>query len=134
MKIWFDRKVLIMSSMFYDASPEIFARARSLRANMTKEETRLWELLKTHYKNYKFRRQHPMGPYIADFYCHKLKLVIELDGKHHLEDENQMVYDRQRDEDMKKWGVTILRYPNSVNHDLISNEINRMISQFPPTP
>ncbi len=71
-----------------------------------------------------------MGPYIADFYCHKLKLVIELDGKHHFEDINQMVYDKQRVEDMMKWGVKVLRYTNKISHEIILTDIENIISDF----
>ena len=54
---------------------------KMLRKNMTKEEVKLWCILKSkNFNNYKFRRQHGIGPYIVDFYCPKLKLVVELDG------------------------------------------------------
>jgi very-short-patch-repair endonuclease len=79
------------SKMFHDASPEIFSRAKSLRQNMTSSELNLCELIKVRYNKYKFRLQHPIGPYIADFYCHKLKLVIELDGRHHTDDKCQKI-------------------------------------------
>lgn len=123
-----------MSEMFYGASPEIFARARSLRQNMTEFELKIWELLKNKYQGYKFRRQHPMGPYIADFYCHKLKLVIELDGSHHYIDKNQKKSDEERDANMKKWGIRVLRYPNHINPENIFSEIEKIISLPPPTP
>ena len=114
--------------MFYGASPEIFSKAKSLRNNSTQSESRIWLLIKYRYKNFKFRRKHPMGPYIADFYCHKLKLVIELDGKHHFENTNQIAYDKQRDDDMTKWGIKVLRYPNCTSHDIILNDIDNLIS------
>lgn len=114
--------------MFYGALPEIFSKAKSLRSNTTQSESRIWLLIKDRYKNFKFRRQHPMGPYIADFYCHKLKLVIELDGKHHFEDTNRMAYDKQRDDDMIKWGVKVMRYANGTSHGIILNDIDNLIS------
>jgi cyclase len=70
-------------TMFYGASKIIFERAKALRNNVTAEEMVLWEYLRTNPFGYKFRRQHPLGIFIADFYCHKLKLVIELDGSIH---------------------------------------------------
>ena len=116
--------------MFYGASPEIFSKAKALRNNTTQSESRIWLLIKDRYKNFKFRRQHPMGPYIADFYCHKLKLVIELDGKHHFKDTNQISHDEQRDNDMMKWGVKVLRYPNKISHEIILTDIENIISDF----
>ena len=118
------------SDMFHDASPETFARAKSLRQNMTSSELNLWELIKVRYSQYKFRRQHPMGPYIADFYCHKLKLVIELDGHHHFEDKSQISADKQRDEDIRKWGIKVLRYPNNTNPEIIFRDIDSIISTY----
>jgi len=71
--------------MFYGASPLIFERAKELRKRMTETENILWNALRRkNRKGYKFRRQHPMSTYIADFYCHQLKLVIEIDGGYHL--------------------------------------------------
>lgn len=70
--------------MFYSAPPYAFERARELRMNMTQAEEILWEHLKKKQLNgYKFRRQHPVFKFIVDFYCHKAKLVVELDGEYH---------------------------------------------------
>ena len=71
-------------NLFYGASPEIPRRARELRKRMTPCEKILWERLKGKYLlDYKFRRQHPIYKYIVDFYCHQLRLVIEVDGSVH---------------------------------------------------
>ena len=84
-------------------------RALSLRKKETFTEKRLWRMLRNrNYNNLKFRRQHPIPPYIADFYCHELKLVIELDGISH-DDSEQIKYDRRRDEFMRNKGLTIIR-------------------------
>ena len=120
--------------MFYGASPEIFSKAKSLRSNTTQTENLIWDLVKDRFKNFKFRRQHPMGPYIADFYCHKLKLVIELDGKHHFENESQRAYDAQRDTDMKNWDITVLRYSNHTSPQIILKDIENIINQYLPAP
>lgn len=67
--------------MFYGAPPYIFEKARKLRETMTPAEQILWKYLKKRQlKGCKFRRQHPLSEFIADFYCHSLKLVIEVDG------------------------------------------------------
>lgn len=69
--------------MFNQAHPLIFENAKVLRKNMTEGEKVLWGYLKGGLNGLKFRRQHPIGIYIADFYCHSVKLIIELDGKIH---------------------------------------------------
>ena len=66
--------------MFYKADPLVFENARKLRNNLTPAEQTFWLRLKEQFPAYKFRRQHPISIYIADFYCHKLKLVIEIDN------------------------------------------------------
>jgi cyclase len=68
--------------LFLGANAEIFANAKKLRYNMTPAENMLWGYLNLK-TNLKFRRQHPLGDYIADFYCHQHKLVIEIDGSIH---------------------------------------------------
>lgn len=69
--------------MFYSAGPLIFQRAREPRHNPTDAERILWLHLRTRPKGQKFRRQHPIGNDIVDFYFHQLKLVIEFDGSIH---------------------------------------------------
>lgn len=69
--------------MFYRAEPLIFERAKELRNNLTHAEMMLWGYLRTNPSGYEFRRQHPVGRYVADFFCYKLKLVIEVDESIH---------------------------------------------------
>ena len=91
--------------------------ARNLRKNMTKEERRLWyDHLRDH--PMKFTRQKVLGKYIADFYCAKAGLVIELDGSQHFEQKGQAA-DRERTEFLRGYGLRVLRIPNNaVSHDL----------------
>ena len=71
-------------SMFKGASAKIFKNAEVLRNRMTESESLLWDKLKSKkFHGLKFRCQHPIQTYIADFYCHKLKLIIEIDGGYH---------------------------------------------------
>ena len=71
-------------AMFYGAKPIIFERARELRKNQTVPEKKLWTILcKKQIMGMRFRRQHPINIFIADFYCHTLKLVVEIDGSDH---------------------------------------------------
>ena len=84
--------------------------AKELRKNMTKEERHLWY---DYLKNYpeKFTRQKVLGKYIADFYCAKAKLVIELDGSQHYDDTG-LINDEKRTEYLKQYEITVLRISN----------------------
>ncbi len=83
--------------MFFGATDIIFENASALRKNMTEAEKILWFTLKQKPLSFKFRRQHPLNMFIADFYCHKAKLVIELDGNiHDLEEIKENDARRQR--------------------------------------
>ena len=70
-------------NMHYGASKLIFQRAEELRKQCTWEEEIIWGYLSANKLGVKFRRQHPLLFYVADFYCHQLKLVIEIDGGIH---------------------------------------------------
>jgi very-short-patch-repair endonuclease len=92
------------------AKPRITTdRAKSLRKNETFTEKKLWEILKNReYKNLKFRRQFPIHPFIADFYCHELKLIIELDGITH-DTLKKKKYDKSRDLFLLEKGYHVIR-------------------------
>jgi very-short-patch-repair endonuclease len=79
---------------------------------MTEAEDKLWQKIrKGKIKGLQFRRQHPLNIFIADFYCSKLKLVIEVDGEIHNLEENKE-YDEGRNSYMKENGITVLRFKN----------------------
>ena len=92
-------------------NPALKPLARELRKNMTKEERHLWYDFLREYP-VRFTRQHPLGPYIADFYCAKAHLVVELDGSQHYEPENAMK-DNVRTARLGEFGITVIRFPNS---------------------
>lgn len=85
-------------------------KAQVLRKNMTKEETKLWKLFLCRFKP-RFHRQYVIGNYIADFYCHKAKLVVELDGSQHCTPE-EMQYDQKRTEYLQSQGIQVVRLSN----------------------
>ena len=86
--------------------------AQKLRKNQTKAESFLWELLRRkQLNNLKFRRQHPIWDYIADFYCPEKKLVIELDGDIH-NNKEQKEHDKLRDSIMQQHNITVIRFTN----------------------
>src|SRR5687768_12992541 len=97
--------------MFYKANPLIFAKAKELRNNVTHAEMVLWGYLKTRPLGYKFRRQHPLGIYIADFFCYKLKLIIEIDGSVH-EKEEVKKNDERRQKIIEAEGIRVVRFAN----------------------
>ena len=112
--------------MWKGAGPELFKRAEELRERMTKAEVRLWEELEnSKLDGYKFRRQHPIHKFIADFYCHKLKLIIEVDGKYH-ESEGQKNTDLERSELLTFQGIKIIRFTN----EEVFNNINLVLKQI----
>ncbi len=83
-------------------------KARNLRTQSTDAERTLWRHLRSrHADGYKFRRQHPIGPYIADFACPEQWLIIELDGSQHME---RTVQDRQRTTFLESQGFRVLRF------------------------
>ena len=94
-------------------------QARELRKNMTDSEVLLWEKLRNRrFSGLKFLRQHPivfkadykgLNYFIADFYCHEKKTLIELDGPIH---ETTIEYDQFRDEELKRLGINTLRLKN----------------------
>src|SRR5687768_10291512 len=102
----------LQPALFYNASNDTFMKARLVRKRMTASEKLLWEILRRNsVKGFYFRSQHPILIYIADFYCHKVKLVVELDGEIHNLDEAKR-HDASRDEMMKGQGITVLRFKN----------------------
>ena len=91
-------------------SVEIQERARELRQRMTPTEQRLWQALRRHgLAGLKFRRQHPLGPFIADFYCAPARLVVEIDGPIHADRQEQ---DQARAAYLEALDYRILRFSN----------------------
>jgi len=111
-------------SMYYGATSSTFEKAGQLRNKMTEEEFVLWERLKgKQICNVRFRRQHPLNVYIVDFYCHEAKLVVELDGKIHL---NIKEYDKARTLIIKEFNIGVIRFSNFE----LNTNINKVINQI----
>ena len=95
-------------------------RARSLRKDLTDAERVIWNILRAHRLNgAAFRRQVPIGPYIADFVCHAAQLVIEIDGGQHFEPSHE-ARDQRRDAFLARKGFGVLRFNN---HDVLTNRM-----------
>jgi cyclase len=116
--------------MFEGANPLLFKRAKELRKHMTASETVLWMHLKgrDNKLNFKFRRQHPIGSYVADFYCHKAKLIIEVDGSVHNSPEQQEK-DKIRQADLESWGYCVLRFSNKQ----VLNQVETVLQKIKET-
>ena len=96
--------------------PQLLEFAKSMRHTATDAEHFMWQLLRAkRFMNLKFRRQHVIKPYIVDFYCHEIVLVIELDGSQHGTDETKE-YDAERTKFLEALGLTVVRY---WNHDVL---------------
>ncbi|MGQ1892077.1 endonuclease domain-containing protein [Thermophagus sp. OGC60D27] len=114
------------TQMFYNAKVAIFTKAKFLRKNMTPAEKTLWSRIKGNkILGLRFRRQHPIDIFIADFYCHKIKLVIELDGNIH-DEPTQKEYDTNRTEELNRLGITVIRFTNK---DVLENT-DQVITQI----
>ena len=114
--------------MFYKADPIIFEKARELRSKLTPAEQIFWLRLKEQFSEYKFRRQHPISIYIADFYCHKLRFVIEVDGSIHNSIEAK-VNDEKRQKDLEDLNLTVIRFTN----EQIKSEVENVIKLISST-
>lgn len=100
---------LKIEGMFAGATKDVRKFAIKLRANVTVSENKLWEYLKNKPRGFKFRRQHPFSHYVLDFYCHELRLVIEIDGGYHLS-RLQQEKDRNRTLEVAKYNVEVIRF------------------------
>ncbi len=96
--------------------PQLLVFAKSMRHTATDAEILMWQLLRAkRFMNLKFRRQHVIAPYIVDFYCHELGLVIELDGSQHGTDD-AIEYDAERTNFLEALDLRVVRY---WNHDVL---------------
>jgi imidazole glycerol-phosphate synthase subunit HisF len=111
--------------MHAGAIKNLYQRAREFRNDMTHAETVLWGYLKTKPLGFKFRRQHPYSIYILDFYCHSLKLIVEVDGNIHQKPEVKL-NDEQRQASLENDGLYILRFSN----DLVEKKLEVVINEI----
>ncbi|WP_246431404.1 endonuclease domain-containing protein [Winogradskyella flava] len=117
------------NGMHNKAHPIIFKNAARLRDNMTESERLLWKKLRLKPQGFKFRRQHPISSFVLDFYCHKIKLSIEIDGDYHLTKEQQ-VKDKERTEAIKELGIKEIRFRNKDVTDDIENVMLKINSEL----
>lgn len=101
--------------MRISGSKETIRRARQLRQQMTKPERLLWWAPRRQQTGFRFRRQHPAGPYVLDFYCDAVRLCVEVDGENHA---FRSLEDQRRDAWLSRIGVRTLRVPA---HQVVRN-------------
>ena len=124
--------------IYCGTDPEILNLARVNRKHMTPAERKLWKLLRERkIMGRKFRRQHPVSRFIADFYCHQAKLVIEIDGGYH-EDHEQKLADQGRQKELEDIGLLVIRFRNDEVEMDIEGVVERirvfLLERFRPQP
>jgi very-short-patch-repair endonuclease len=116
--------------MYFGAKPELFRLAKVMRNNPTNAEKVLWKFLKKfRSEGFVFRRQHPIDIFIADFYCPKIKLVVEVDGEVHFNDQMHE-HDDGRTGELERFGIKVIRFTNEQvikDQDIIIKQIRDYI-------
>lgn len=114
----------------FEANPNLKEKSRELRKNMTPEENKLWYQFLRGYDIH-FSRQRVIGNYIADFYCRRANLVIEIDGAQHYTHDS-IEYDKERTEYLKTCGIEVLRFLNkdiNYNFENVCVYIDKIVKQ-----
>ena len=110
----------------YGSKGKTFSQARSFRTDTTEAETILWNALRNRRLNgFKFRRQHPVNKYIADFYCHEARLIVEVDGDIH-NDIDIQEHDEGRTFELKEFDIKVIRFSNLE----IINKLNEVLHRI----
>ena len=114
-----------------EGEKKVRAFAKYLRKNATTAEEYLWsDLRRKQLGGFKFRRQHPIGPYVADFVCMKARLIVEVDGATHSSDE-EIEHDRKRTLYLERENWTILRVLNDDIYDNRENVLEDIYRMLP---
>lgn len=114
-------------------SKEQLERVRELRQKQTNAEQLLWGLIRGKVMGVKFRRQHPIDPYIVDFYCNSANLVIELDGSQHAEDTVKL-YDEKRTRFLEENGYRVIRFWNNDVLNKTDAVLEKIYQELSPPP
>ena len=118
----------------FNAFAGTFRDAKHLRKNMTETEKILWQAIRNRkISGFKFRRQHPVGQFIVDFYCVEARLVIEVDGEIHNKSEAKE-RDANRTAELESLGLKVLRFQNQEVDENIERVIEMIIKNLPILP
>ena len=121
-----------LTTMQNQATLNARRNAPALRNSMNDAERRLWSRLRSEQLGVKFRRQHPLGSYVADFACLGPKLIVELDGSQHAD---QVDYDQRRDAFFQSQGFAVLRLPSNapfIHLDSVVQAIANRLAELTP--
>ena len=121
-------------TLYFGADLTAFENAKRLRNNLTSSERKLWEHLSNSQLGVRFKAQHPVSNYIVDFYCHKAKLIIEIDGDSHFSDDSSSK-DAERTNEIEKLGLKVIRFTNEQvfkNIGAVIEEIQRELKERLP--
>jgi very-short-patch-repair endonuclease len=117
---------------YFGASRDLLSRAGSLRREMTNAENILWQKLRNkQIDGFRFRRQHPIDTFVADFFCYQAMLVVEVDGNVHA-DHSQAERDIERTRILNRHQIRVIRFTNDQvekNINFVLNEIRRALHE-----
>ena len=121
--------------LFKGADAKLFEFSKVLRKTQTEAEDMVWQSLRNRkILGCKFRRQHPIDKYIADFYCYEAKLVIEIDGGIHNQFDN-IEHDKNRSYELEELGIKVIRFTNEEvknSLEMVLNVIKEHLKNFTP--
>ena len=117
---------LITTGYHLPYDPELVEKSREMRNNPTSAEKRLWQFVLRGVKP-PFYRQRPIDHFIVDFYCPAMKLVIEVDGESHF-DEQGTARDRERTSVLESYGLKVLRFTNLEIENALSEVRNKILN------
>lgn len=125
-----ERSEEVQALQFREISPLLRFNARRLRKSMTDAEKKLWHYMRDRrLGGFKFRRQHPVDPYIADFACVEAGLIVELDGSQHI---IRAAYDKKRDIYLQQKGYRVLRFWNNDVYENLSGVMETILHALDP--
>ena len=118
---------------YFNMNADLLGKAREQRKYMTPAEKKLWSKIRGKALGVKFRRQHPINRFIADFYCHEARLIVEVDGGYHGE-EDQQACDLGRTREVEEFGIRVIRFANEEVEEDLEGVVDRIRSALPHPP
>jgi len=118
---------------YYNADADLLGKAREQRKQMTPAEKKLWRVIRGKALGVKFRRQHPVKWFIADFYCHEARLIVEVDGGYH-DEEDQQAYDLGKSRELEELGIQVIRFRNEEVEEDLEGVVERIKGFLPHPP
>jgi len=118
---------------YFNVDADLLRMAREQRKNMTPAEKKLWQRIRGKKLGMKFRRQHPINRFIADFYCHEARLVVEIDGGYH-DKEEQQKYDAGRTKELEEFDIRVIRFTNAEVEENLAGVVIRIKNLLPHPP